>query len=366
MTRQKRRPIRRTEHVPNFAQRLWAWHRQHGRHALPWQQPRTPYRVWLSEIMLQQTQVATVIPYFNRFVDALPSVDALADAHPDEVMALWSGLGYYSRARNLHRAAQLCLDRHGGELPDDFDALLALPGIGRSTAGAILAQAYGRAFAILDGNVKRVLCRSHGVEGYPGVSTVQRELWRIAESLLPEEDLPAYTQAIMDLGALVCTRARPDCPRCPLSGDCVALAQDRVRELPSPRPAKALPERECHWLMLVDEDDRVLLERRPPVGIWGGLWSLPEFPDAAALRAAPALHRHGLPPNTVALAPVRHVFSHYAVTATPVRCRAKTASTVADGDRERWFSRDELANIGLPQPVRRLLTAGEWTSDVVP
>jgi A/G-specific adenine glycosylase len=341
--------------MPAFAPRLLAWHREHGRHGLPWQRPRTPYRVWLSEIMLQQTQVATVIPYFERFVAALPDVRTLACADPDHVMALWSGLGYYSRARNLHRTAQLCVERHGGDLPDDFDALLKLPGIGRSTAGAILAQAFGRKAAILDGNVKRVLCRSHGIEGFPGSPTVEKALWQLSESLLPDEDLPRYTQAIMDLGATVCTRARPACPSCPLRDGCVALARDLVRELPFPRPSKTLPERRCHWLLLVDARGRILLERRPPAGIWGGLWSLPEFDDADAMHSVlalrssrPAGHRESLPP-------VRHVFSHYAVTATPVRLLVQADWTIADSDRERWFDRHALADIGLPQPIRRLL-----------
>lgn len=316
--------------------------------------------------MLQQTQVATVIPYFQRFVDALPSIPSLADAHPDAVMALWSGLGYYSRARNLQRASQICMTDHHGQLPDEFDALVALPGIGRSTAGAILAQAYGRKFAILDGNVKRVLCRSHGVDGYPGTPAVERDLWRVAESLLPENHLPAYTQALMDLGALICTRTRPDCVRCPVNTDCVALAQDRVRELPSPRPTKVLPERFCHWLVLVDDTGRVRLERRPPVGIWGGLWSLPEFPDHDTLLAARASAGRGCTADTSTLDPIRHVFSHYAVTATPVLCRATVADVVADGDSERWFTRNELANVGLPQPIRMLLAAGGWQSNMLP
>lgn len=355
MTRLKAVPTAPAEPLPDFASRLLAWHRQHGRHELPWQLTRSPYRVWLSEIMLQQTQVATVIPYFERFVEALPDLATLARADADEVMALWSGLGYYSRARNLHRAAQLCVDLHAGELPDDFDALLALPGIGRSTAGAILAQAWGRKAAILDGNVKRVICRSHGIDGFPGLPTVERELWRLSDALLPDDHLPQYTQAIMDLGATVCTRTRPECPRCPLLVDCVAFAQDRVRELPTPRPAKELPERECHWLLLIDNDDRVLLERRPPTGIWGGLWSLPEFNDEASLRSELALRIDRNRDEGAALTPIRHVFSHYAVTATPVRYRVRAASAIADSDRERWFPRHELARIGLPQPIRRLL-----------
>ena len=343
--------------IAGFAARLLAWHARHGRHDLPWQQPRTPYRVWLSEVMLQQTQVATVIPYFTRFTDALPDLPSLARADADQVMALWAGLGYYSRARNLHRAAQLCVDHHGGDLPRDFDALLALPGIGRSTAGAILSQAWGDRTAILDGNVKRVLCRSHGVEGFPGLPAAERRLWALATSLLPPAQLADYTQAVMDLGATVCTRSAPECATCPLREDCVAFAQSRVSELPAPRPTRSVPEREIVWLALFDDAGRVRMERRPPHGIWGGLWSLPEFPRAESLMDA-LVARLGFAPEPQPLPPVRHVFTHFALTAHPVRCaiaRDCLHLKLADVDSERWLTRDELATVGLPQPVRRLL-----------
>lgn len=353
-------PIAEPAPLPDFATRLLAWHRWHGRHDLPWQQPRTPYRIWLSEIMLQQTQVATVIPYFLRFIDALPDLPALARAPDDEVMRLWSGLGYYSRARNLHAAARQCMDRHGGELPDDLHALMALPGIGRSTAGAILAQAFGQRAAILDGNVKRVLSRSHGIEGYPGLPAVERVLWRLSEALLPNRDLPAYTQAIMDLGATVCTRGKPGCADCPFRDDCVALNTDRVAQLPSPRPTRSLPERQCHWLLLVDTDGRILLERRPPQGIWGGLWSVPEFTDGDALQASLRARWPECTTELEPLTPIRHVFSHYALTAQPVRCRIGRASfAVAEDGRERWFGPGEWTTVGLPQPVKRLLAQRE-------
>src|SRR5690554_1228697 len=236
----------------SFASRLLAWFGTGGRHDLPWQRPRTPYRVWLSEIMLQQTQVRVVVPYFERFVAALPTVAALAAAPLDDVLGLWSGLGYYARARNLHAAARTCAELHDGQLPRDFDALLALPGIGRSTAGAILAQAWGERFAILDGNVKRVLARYHGVEGWPGQPAVERQLWNLALAHLPEARLADYTQAQMDLGATVCTRHSPDCGRCPLRGGCVALATGRTAELPTPKPARASPTREALVLLLQD------------------------------------------------------------------------------------------------------------------
>ena len=346
--------------LPDFAARLLAWHDIHGRHDLPWQHPRSAYRVWLSEIMLQQTQVATVSGYFTRFVDALPTLPALAAAPVDQVMALWSGLGYYSRARNLHRAAQICVDEHRGQLPDDLDALLALPGIGRSTAGAILTQAFGRRAPILDGNVKRVLCRSHGIEGFPGERAVEQQLWRLADALLPDARLADYTQAVMDLGATVCTRARPSCAGCPLRKECLALASDRVAMLPTPRPRKSLPERGAAWLLLLDDRQRVLLHKRPAPGIWGGLWSLPEYADEAALRTDLALRfSRRASTNLESLPAIRHVFSHYALTAQTFRLDVAgggDGAHVAEHDDQRWQPLHELASIGLPQPVRRLLT----------
>ncbi len=263
-----------------FAQNLLGWFDTHGRKDLPWQHPRTPYRVWLSEVMLQQTQVRTVIPYFERFVEALPTLEALADAPIDRVLALWSGLGYYSRARNLHRAAQLCISEHGGALPREIDALASLPGIGRSTAGAILAQAFGLRHAILDGNVRRVLARFHGVHGWSGTSSIQRELWEYAELHTPHDRVADYTQAIMDLGATVCVRSRPLCGACPVGGNCVALRDRLTAELPTPKPSREIPTRTTTMLIVRDADGRVLLERRPPVGIWATLWSVPEIADA--------------------------------------------------------------------------------------
>ncbi|MCK9489774.1 MAG: A/G-specific adenine glycosylase [Xanthomonadales bacterium] len=343
--------------IAGFARRLLHWHRDHGRHDLPWQQPRSPYRVWLSEIMLQQTQVATVIPYFQRFVAELPDLPALARAPLDQVLALWSGLGYYSRARNLHAAARHCRQHHGGELPDDFEQLLALPGIGRSTAGAILAQAWGRRAAILDGNVKRLLCRSHGIEGWPGTSAVEKRLWQLSQALLPDDDLADYTQAVMDFGATVCSRHRPACGQCVLAADCLAQAHGMVEKLPTPRPRKTLPQRQANWLLLLDDRQRILLGRRPESGIWGGLWSLPEYPDRSSLDSDLALRLAGdALPALEQLPAVRHVFSHYVLIAQPWRGRlSRSAGTLADGDRHGWFASGELDRIGLPQPVRRLL-----------
>ena len=257
-----------------FASRLLRWHRQHGRHDLPWQHPRRPYRVWLSEVMLQQTQVAAVIPYFQRFVARFPDLRSLAAADQDEVLSLWSGLGYYARARNLLRCAQLLLSEHGGEFPQDPRLLETLPGIGRSTANAIVAQSYGSRWPILDGNVKRVLARHAGVSGWPGRSEVSAQLWRIADQRTPQTDLANYTQAIMDLGASCCRLRNPGCERCPVAEDCVARMDGRIAELPTARPKRERPHR-IQYLQIWTGNGEILLQRRPPSGIWGGLWCPP-------------------------------------------------------------------------------------------
>lgn len=340
--------------MPDFAERLLEWFDRHGRHNLPWQHPREAYRVWLAEVMLQQTQVATVIGYFERFVQALPSLPALAAANEDTVLALWSGLGYYRRARHLHRAARLCMEHHGGELPRDLAALCDLPGIGRSTAGAILAQAHGLRFAILDGNVKRVLARYHAIHGYPGQGKIERELWQRAERHTPATRLADYTQAIMDLGATVCLRTKPRCDSCPLQVDCVAHRHELVADLPSRKPPKILPTRATLMLILRDKQGRVLLERRGPQGVWSGLWSVPEANDADdAWRTAQA---HAQVEDAQALAPFTHVFSHYRLMVEPLLFDgAKAMRSVADHPQLRWLSMEQLATVGLPAPVRSLL-----------
>ncbi len=343
-----------------YATRLLHWFDRHGRHDLPWQHPRTPYRVWLSEIMLQQTQVAVVAPYFERFISALPDLPALAAATPDEVLALWSGLGYYARARHLHQAARLCVERHAGELPRDLDALIALPGIGRSTAGAVLSQAWGDRAPILDGNVKRVLCRVHGIEGWPGLPRVEQKLWAIAATLMPESQLADYTQAQMDFGATLCTRNAPACAICPLQDVCVALETGRTAELPHPKPGKPLPERSAHMLVLRDAQDRVLLHRRPPAGVWASLWSLPEHADMAESRRWFDRHVQGDFDAASSEAAIVHGFSHYRLRIHPLRIRpALPRDAVGDNPDLRWASRAELASIGLPAPVRRLLESPE-------
>jgi A/G-specific adenine glycosylase len=339
-----------------FAARLLHWFDQNGRHDLPWQHPRTPYRVWLAEIMLQQTQVQTVLPYYTRFLDALPTLPALAAAEHDRVMALWSGLGYYARARNLHAAAKRCVELHGGDLPEDFDALADLPGIGRSTAGAILAQAHGQRHPILDGNVKRVLARYHGVHGWPGASTIEKQLWQHAESHLPDSRLADYTQAIMDFGATLCTRSDPACVLCPMQDDCVARIEGLTALLPTAKPGKALPTRRCVLLVLRDEQGRVLLTRRPPSGVWAGLWSLPEMPDHDSARAWFATHIDADFDHAEAHAELEHVFSHYRLHAEPlVWALVRERGRIAEEPDLRWTAASDLYSTGLPAPIRKLL-----------
>ncbi len=340
----------------SFAARLLHWFDASGRHDLPWQHPRSPYRVWLSEIMLQQTQVQTVIPYFERFVRELPTLPALADAELDRVLALWAGLGYYARARNLHKTAQLCMQLHDGRLPAAFDALTALPGIGRSTAGAILAQAHEGRFAILDGNVKRTLCRFHGITGWPGSSAVETRLWQLAEQHLPHQRLADYTQAIMDFGATLCTRSDPACVLCPLQDDCVALREGLVQQLPESRPGKPLPERRTLMLILRDGDGRVLLERRPPTGVWSGMWSLPEVADHDAAREFLTRHARTDFDANIPLALIEHTFSHYRLHIAPLLWQdAQPALRIGDNGLLRWQALNALDEVGLPAPVRKLL-----------
>ncbi|AKS42007.1 A/G-specific adenine glycosylase [Wenzhouxiangella marina] len=329
----------------SFSERLLAWWERHGRHDLPWQTDRSPYRVWLSEIMLQQTQVATAKPYFERFTQRFPELEDLARAEIDEVLALWSGLGYYARARNLHRSAELCLERHDGSLPEQAEALQALPGVGRSTANAILAQAWDRRAPILDGNVKRVLARHRAIAGWPGRSSVEKLLWQAAEELTPDNRAADYTQAIMDLGATVCRPRNPDCRRCPVAEDCRARIEGRTEELPGRRPKKTRPRRQAEYLLLRDSAGRVLLERRPPAGIWGGLWSLPEH-DSLELSG----ELEPLPSP----APMEHEFSHFSLRLEFHHVRLDTAIQVEDRVTA-WLNIAEALERGLPRPMRALL-----------
>ena len=348
----------------NVAPRLLSWYDQHGRKQLPWHQDRNGYRVWVSEIMLQQTQVTTVIPYFQAFMARFPNVQALATAPEDDVLSHWSGLGYYARARNLHKAAQRVVTEHGGEFPADQEALKALPGIGRSTAAAILAQAFHIRAAILDGNVKRVLARYHAVAGWPGQSGVLKQLWVHAETHTPKQRVRDYTQAIMDLGALVCTRSKPDCASCPLVADCEAHRLEATNLFPGAKPKKIKPEKTTWMIILEDQQGRILLERRPPSGIWGGLWSLPELDPAYATEelADACEHTLGFLCGDPELSPgFRHTFSHYHLHIQPARLVTTGSNRIADQN-QRWIHRDEALSLGLPAPIRTLLSAPEAAS----
>lgn len=339
--------------MKSFATRIVHWQRQHGRQQLPWQRDRDPYRIWLSEVMLQQTQVATVIPYFERFVARFPDLASLAAADEDAVLALWSGLGYYSRGRNLLAAARIVAARHDGRFPDRLAAIAELPGVGRSTAAAIACLAFGQRHAILDGNVKRVLARHAGVDGWPGAAGTEAALWQLAEARLPGPAVATYTQGMMDLGALVCTRSRPDCGACPVGADCVARRQGRTAELPAARPRKSLPERQVQMLLLFDRD-AILLEKRPPRGVWGGLWSLPEL-SAGEDPIGHCRARFGVAAQRQEpLPPLRHSFTHFRLHIQPVRLLL-AARAAADHPGRQWLPPEAALHAALPAPVRTLL-----------
>lgn len=348
-----------------FSNQVLEWFDRHGRMDLPWQHNPTPYRVWVSEVMLQQTQVVTVIPYFQRFMKRFPTVSELAAASLDEVLHLWTGLGYYARARNLHRAAGMIMAQYGGEFPQHLEAVQALPGVGRSTAAAILALACQQRHAILDGNVKRVLARFHAVEGWPGQTAVEQILWRWAEqhtAAVPEQRVAHYTQAMMDLGATLCTRPRPACERCPLNTGCAAHQQQRVGAFPTPRPHKTLPVRATTLLMLYDANQHVLLVQRPPTGIWGGLWSFPECLTGWDIQDPLGGIQHWCEQqmhcriDCVEAWPVlRHTFSHFHLDITPVRARWQHATAVMDTGNSVWYNPGSPQALGLAAPVQRLL-----------
>jgi A/G-specific adenine glycosylase len=340
----------------NLAAELLRWFDVHGRKDLPWQRDRTPYRVWVSEIMLQQTQVQTVIPYYQRFMEQFPDVRALADAPVDAVLHHWSGLGYYARARNLHRSAQIVRDAYGGRFPGDIEAVVQLPGIGRSTAGAILSLACGQRHTILDGNVKRVLARYHALDDWPGSGAALKQLWALADAATPAGRVADYNQAMMDLGATLCRRGRPDCDRCPLRDGCAAFAQGRQAQLPAPRPKKTLPVRSVEMLILVDPARQVFLEQRPPTGIWGGLWTFPQFDDRAALESWCAQRNIGVDDACETWAVLRHTFSHFHLDMTPHCVRLQNpVFSVMEGGRGVWYNTRQPQALGLAAPIRRLL-----------
>lgn len=339
-----------------FAALITAWQAAHGRHLLPWQKTRDPYLIWLSEIMLQQTQVSTVIPYYQRFLERFPDVQALAAASQEEVMPYWAGLGYYARARNLHRCAQDVVALWDGRFPPDAENIATLPGIGRSTAAAIAAFAYGERSPIMDGNVKRVFTRHFGIEGEPAKREVEQKLWALAEAqvaAVPDLDMTAYTQGLMDLGATLCTRGKPACERCPVTDSCIARRDGRQQELPTPKARKTVPERSTSMLVLAHEG-AILLQQRPSPGIWGGLWSLPEFDaDGDADSASRAL---GLEPAArYELAAFAHTFSHYRLHVRPWFVPVQRAELRQSALPERWVPATELAAIALPAPIKKLL-----------
>lgn len=377
----------------DFASRLIRWQREHGRHDLPWQ-GQNAYRVWLSEIMLQQTQVATVIPYYQRFVTSFPDIATLAHASEEQVLAHWSGLGYYARGRNLHRAARIVVERHGGEFPHEFEQIVELPGIGRSTAAAICALAFHQRHAILDGNVKRVLARHRGIAGWAGNMKVEQQLWCEAESLLPlpcrekagervevsqigvsdqlasdeskrRSDIADYTQAMMDLGATICTRTKPRCGECPVASDCVALQTNRIAELPAPRPKKTVPERHATFLLLAHDND-ILLEKRPGIGIWGGLWCPPQLDDGLV---AEYLRQHGIGAHErIDLPQLTHTFTHFRLRIAPVLLQLAEKPLRAQQGDAQWLDMEDALEAAIPTPVRSLLNTLKAHSrlDVIP
>jgi A/G-specific adenine glycosylase len=338
-----------------FSRALLDWFDVHGRKNLPWQQQPNPYRVWVSEIMLQQTQVATVIPYYQRFMQRFPDVQALAAAPIDEVLHLWTGLGYYARARNLHKTAQRVVNEFQGNFPGSVDQLSELPGIGLSTAGAIVALGTRQRAVILDGNVKRVLTRMHCVEGWPDQPKVQQRLWALAEQHTPTERCADYTQAIMDLGATLCARSKPACGICPLHQHCAAFNQNRTGEFPNRKPSREIPVKSTYMLMYYDEAaKRVLLEQRPPQGIWGGLWSFPESeaPEQFALTSTFMTDTRAVQQWQT----LRHTFSHFHLDITPMLIPLTSGHvSVMENDRLRWYALQQPDAVGLAAPVKKLL-----------
>jgi len=341
----------------NFSKQVLKWFKVHGRKHLPWQTDRTPYRVWVSEIMLQQTQVATVIPYYQRFMSRFPNVEALAGASQDEVLQLWTGLGYYARGRNLHKCAQMISTQYNGVFPTSVDELEQLPGIGRSTAGAIVSLALKQRAAILDGNVKRVLARFHAVEGWPGKTSVSKQLWAIAEKYTPNQHAADYTQAMMDLGAMVCTRSKPKCSDCPLQTHCNGFSQGTPTNYPTKKPKKTLPVKHTQFLIVQNSAGNILLEQRPSVGIWGGLWSFPELATNEDSNSFCEKHFGAVIERTVK-PDFRHTFSHYHLDITPVYTTIEqTHRHIADNDQQQWLPHQQWETYGLPAPVKKLLDA---------
>lgn len=339
--------------MSSFSSRLIAWQREYGRHDLPWQHVDA-YRVWLSEIMLQQTQVATVIPYYQRFIASFPTIATLASATEERVLAHWSGLGYYARGRNLHRAAQIIVAEHDGEFPRQFEQILKLPGIGRSTAAAICALAFHECRAILDGNVKRVLARYCGIVGSPAIKSVEQLLWQQAESLLPQQAVAAYTQALMDMGATLCSRSKPKCDLCPVQQSCIAFQTNRVVELPTPRPRKVVPERRATFFLVMSRGD-ILLEKRGPVGIWGGLWCLPQLEEGDEELAEYVQRRAWQIDEQIELPVFTHTFTHFKLHITPLLLKLAHKPLQVQQVACEWVDVNGALGMAIPTPVRKLL-----------
>lgn len=339
-----------------FQQCVLNWFKKYGRKNLPWQQNKSPYHVWLSEIMLQQTQVATVIPYFNRFTRQFPTLSSLAKADLDEVLCLWAGLGYYARGRNLHRCAQTIEKIYAGKFPQEVSQLQTLPGIGRSTAGAILALGFELAAPILDGNVKRVLTRFHAISGWPSLTTINKKLWELTEYYTPSKKIAEYTQAMMDLGALVCTRTQPKCKQCPLQSHCLAHTTANPSHFPSPKPTKKLPIRSIQMLILINKHKEILLERRPPMGIWGGLWSLPECPSNENAKNFSKENYYCETEKSNKQTRIRHTFSHFHLEIEPiVMIVKKWRPPLMESERIVWYNVEQLKEKGLSAPVKKII-----------
>ncbi|BDM65290.1 A/G-specific adenine glycosylase [Shewanella sp. NFH-SH190041] len=338
-----------------FSSRIIQWYNAHGRKHLPWQQDKTPYKVWISEIMLQQTQVATVIPYYEKFMARFPDAVSLANAEADEVLHYWTGLGYYARARNLHRAAQIIRDQLNGQFPTDFEQVLALPGIGRSTAGAVLSLSLGQHHAILDGNVKRVLARHGAIAGWPGEKAVETQLWQLTEQLTPRDEIEKYNQAMMDIGATICTRSKPSCEHCPVALDCRAQRQGRQTEYPGKKPKKTIPARNA-FMVLLRHSDTVLLNKRPPAGIWGGLWCLPQFDTLANMNAY--LADQGITQTPQEFAAFRHTFSHFHldISAYTVTVDDSFDSRIMEPEGTLWYNIHQPEKVGLAAATEKLLS----------
>jgi A/G-specific adenine glycosylase len=338
----------------SFANRILSWFDSHGRKDLPWQQGKTPYSVWVSEIMLQQTQVKTVIPYYQKFMQRFPDILTLANAPQDEVLHHWTGLGYYARARNLQKAAQVIRDQYDGKFPQDINDVIALPGIGRSTAGAVLSLACAQHHSILDGNVKRVLARYFAVDGWPGKKDVEQALWQYADSLTPNSRTGDYTQAMMDMGATICTRSKPKCDSCPLQQNCLAFAQGRQSELPGKKPKKDIPVRTTVMLIPMWQS-QVLIYQRPPSGLWGGLWGFYEADSLDTLDATAqqlALGQY----TRLTLEPFRHTFSHFHLDIQPVILQLEQPSSSLVNEKQQiWYDLLKQPNVGLAAPTKKLL-----------